>query len=188
MYAEAGAAAISVLTEPDQFGGAPDDVAAVRAAVTLPVLKKDFHVEPVQLLEACALGASAALLIVRALAPAQLLRMAKAARALELELLLEVRDEEELARALDAGAAVVGVNNRDLETLEIDASTTDRVLPHIPAHCIAVAESGVRDRGDVERCARAGADAVLVGSVLSAAADPSAAARALAGVARRSRG
>jgi indole-3-glycerol phosphate synthase len=187
-YAGGGAAAVSILTEPTHFGGAVDDLRAVRAALAIPVLKKDFHVEPIQLLEARALGASAALLIVRALAPARLDDLMAYGRALGLELMVEIRDEHELDRALRAGATMIGVNNRDLESLRIDAGTAERLIPLVPAEVLAIAESGVRARSDVERYAACGADAVLVGSILSAAADPEGATRALTGVSRRSRG
>jgi len=187
-YVAGGAAAISVLTEPAHFGGSPEDLRAVRAVVAVPALKKDFHVRPIQLVEARALGASAALLIARALAPDRLHEMIDAARRLDLEVLVEVRDEAELDRALECGATMIGVNNRDLETLVIDPSTAERLIPRIPAGLLAIAESGVSVRQDVERYAASGADAVLVGSSISAAADPVEATRALAGVSRRSRG
>jgi indole-3-glycerol phosphate synthase len=183
-YARGGATAISVLTEPAHFGGSVDDLLAVRQAVAIPVLKKDFHIDPIQLVEARALGASAALLIVRALSPADLKLMSDSARQLSLEVLVEVRDENELQRALDAGATIVGINNRNLETLQIDPRTSERLLRLVPTPVVAIAESGVSDRADVERVAQAGANAVLVGSVISAAADPSAAVEALSGVAR----
>lgn len=183
-YARGGAAAISVLTEPVHFGGSLEDLAAVRDAVPVPILKKDFHVEPVQLLEAKAAGASAALLIVRALSPDMLRRMTDTAREIALEVLVEVRDESELERALEAGATIVGINNRNLETLVIDSKTATRLLASVPAPIVAVAESGISGRGDVEQVARAGADAVLVGSLVSAAPDPAAAVRELASVAR----
>jgi len=183
-YERGGAAAISVLTEPKHFGGSVDDVLAVRTAVQIPVLKKDFHVDPVQLLEAKAIGASAALLIARALSPDDLRRMTDAAREIDLEVLVEIRDEEELGRALDAGARIIGINNRNLETLAIDAATSERLLGSIPAELVGIAESGVSARSDVERVARAGADAVLVGSVISAASDPAASVRDLATVVR----
>ena len=186
-YEAGGAAAISVLTEPVHFGGSTDDLIAVRGAVAVPVLKKDFHVEPVQLLEARALGASAALLIVRALSPAALRLMTKTASELHLEVLLEVRDEHELGRALDVGATMIGVNNRNLETLEIDPATSERLLRLIPNSIVAIAESGVSSREDVERVAQFGADAVLIGSAISAAADPAAAVRNLSGVERKIR-
>ena len=181
-YRAGGAAGVSVLTEPQHFGGSVADLEAVRAHVAIPALKKDFHIAPIQLIEARALGASAALLIVRALSPDVFVELMETGRALELELLVEVRDEEELQRALDAGARMIGVNNRNLETLEIDPATADRLLPLIPGDVLAIAESGVKTRSDVARYAAFGADAVLVGSSLSAASDPIAATRALAGV------
>jgi indole-3-glycerol phosphate synthase len=186
-YAAGGAVGVSVLTEPVHFGGSTDDLLAVRRAVRLPALKKDFHVAPVQLVEARALGASAALLIARALAPEVLAELMRVGRELGLELLVEVRDEAELERSLSEGATMIGVNNRDLETLLIDPDTAIRLIPLIPAHVACIAESGIRTRADVERYAAVGADAVLVGSSLSAAPDPVSATRALAGVTRMPR-
>jgi len=187
-YEEGGAAAISVLTEPAHFGGSSEDLTNVRDAVRLPVLKKDFHVDPIQLVEAKALGASAALLIVRALSPDLLAQLSATATELELELLFEVRDRMELDRALDAGARIIGVNNRNLETLVIDPTTAERLIAEIPADRIAIGESGVSSRADVERLARSGADAVLVGSAVSASPDPVAAVRDLTAVQRVGRG
>ncbi|MDF1501531.1 indole-3-glycerol-phosphate synthase [Roseisolibacter sp. H3M3-2] len=186
-YAAGGAAALSILTEPLRFGGSDADVAEARAATALPILKKDFHVAPLQMLEARALGASAALLIARALAPAALVELARTARDAGLETLVEIRDERELEAALLAEATVIGVNNRNLETLVIDLATGERLVPLIPADRVAVFESGVYGPAEVEQAAAAGADAVLVGSSLSAAADPAAALRAIAGIARRGR-
>jgi len=186
-YADGGASGVSILTEPAHFGGSTEDLLDVRRRVTLPVLKKDFHVRPIQLIEARALGASAALLIARALSPDRLAEMMRVGNALGLELLVEVRDEAELERALAGGATMVGVNNRDLETLIIDPETSIRIIPLIPSSVVAIAESGVRTRADVERYAAVGADAVLVGSSLSSAADPVAATRALSGVTKVSR-
>ena len=186
-YEQGGAAAISVLTEPIHFGGSIDDLVAVRDAVGVPVLKKDFHVDPIQLLEAKAVGASAALAIVRALSPDALRTMAAYAREIEIELLIEVRNHEELARALDVGATLVGINNRDLESLVIDPHRAEQLLASVPSQIVAIAESGVEQRRDVERMARAGADAVLVGSTVSAAPDPCAAVRGLSDVARTGR-
>jgi indole-3-glycerol phosphate synthase len=185
-YAAGGAAALSILTEPTRFGGTPADVTAAIAATggRVPVIKKDFHVDPLQLVEARALGASAALLIARALAPAELRTMQAAAQDLGLETLVEVRDEHELDAALAAGAEVIGVNNRNLETLAIDLATGERIVPLIPADRVRVFESGVYTAAEVERAARAGADAVLVGSSVSAAADPATAVAALAAVPR----
>jgi indole-3-glycerol phosphate synthase len=187
-YERGGAAAISVLTEPAHFGGSNDDLVAVRNAVSIPVIKKDFHVDPIQLLEAKAIGASAALLIVRALSPDDLPRMTDFAREIDLDVLVEVRDHDELRRAIDAGASIIGINNRNLETLVIDPATAELLLRAIPADAIAVAESGVQVTADVERYARAGADAILVGSAVSAAADPALAVEALASVQRIGRG
>jgi indole-3-glycerol phosphate synthase len=187
-YARGGAAAISVLTESTNFGGSNEDLAAVRDAVSVPALKKDFHVDTVQLLEAKAIGASAALLIARALSPDDLPRMADFAREIGLDVLVEVRDDDELRRALDADATIIGVNNRNLETLVIDPATAELLLRSLPADVIAVAESGVQTADDVERYARAGADAILVGSAVSAAPDPGLAVQALASVPRVARG
>ncbi len=186
-YARGGAAAISVLTEPSHFGGSGDDLALVRASVDLPLLRKDFIIDEIQIIEARAWGASMVLLIARALPPGGLSSLAAAARRWEMEPLIEVRTEDELATALEAGARIVGVNSRDLETLEVDSGLTDRLIPRVPGSIIAVAESGMRAVADVERAARAGADAVLVGSSLSEAADPETAVRALAAVSRRGR-
>lgn len=183
-YERGGAAAISILTEPAHFGGSAADLVAVCDAVGLPVLKKDFHVDPIQLIEAKALGASAALLIARALAPDALLEMIDVARQLSLEVIVEIRDEAELARAIEGGAEIIGINNRNLETLTIDPGTSDRLLALVPPGLIAIAESGVTAREDVERVAGRGADAVLVGSVLSAAADAATAVEQLTGVLR----
>ena len=186
-YERGGAAAISVLTEPDHFGGSASDISAVRGQCGLPILQKDFHVAPIQLLEARANGASAALLIARALSPDLLQTMLEFARGLQLETLVEVRDAEELELALSLGANLVGINNRNLETLEIDPGNAVQLLPLIPSGVVAVAESGVVGRADVEAAAAAGADAVLVGSSISAASDPVAAVRALSTVARVAR-
>jgi indole-3-glycerol phosphate synthase len=185
-YAAGGAAAVSVLTEPTRFGGALDDLAAVSAAVAVPTIRKDFLVHPVQLWEARAAGAAAALLIVRALSPDELPRLVEAATEAGLATLVEVRDLGELDRALAVGAGVIGVNNRNLESLEIDSATAPGLIPCIPAACVAVAESGMRTREDVLPAAEAGADAILVGSAISAAADPAHEVRQLGSVLRRS--
>ena len=186
-YHRGGAAAISVLTEPTWFSGQPADLEAARDAVPIPVLKKDFHVDEVQVLEARSLGASALLFIARAVGPDRLGALVRSALDWKVEPIVEVRDEVELERAIQSGARVIGINNRDLETLEIDPRTAERLLPLVPWDRVAIAESGMSSRSDVERYARAGADAVLVGSHVSAAADPSAAVRALTGVGRRGR-
>ena len=186
-YEAGGAAAISILTEPKSFGGSNDDLLRARAAVGVAILKKDFHVEVVQILEARALGASAALVIARAVAPSRVRELLAAASDVGLEILLEVRDERELELALSLNARVIGINNRNLETLEIEPDTAFRLLPLIPRDVMAVAESGVRSRSDVERLADAGADAVLVGSELSRSRDPESSVRALTGITRTSR-
>jgi indole-3-glycerol phosphate synthase len=186
-YHAGGAAAISVLTEPRHFGGSGDDLVAVRKAAPVPLLKKDFHIDAIQLLEARALGASAVLLIARSLEPPRLMDLVAETAALGLEALIEVRTEAELERALSTEAALIGVNSRDLETLAIDFGLIERLLPRIPPGRLAVAESGVKGRAEVERAAACGADAVLVGSALSAAADAAAAVRGLTGVRRSSR-
>lgn len=183
-YVAGGAAAISVLTEPTRFGGALEDLARVAQAVAVPAIRKDFLVHPVQLWEARAYGASAALLIVRALSPNELPRLMDAAAEAGLATLVEVRDESELARALAVQATVIGVNNRNLETLVIDPATAPRIIAHIPASCVAVAESGMKTVGDVAPAAAAGADAILVGSAISASQDPAGDVRALAAVPR----
>ncbi|MDB4869479.1 MAG: Indole-3-glycerol phosphate synthase [Gemmatimonadales bacterium] len=183
-YEKGGAAAISILTEQHRFGGSNQDLIRARSSVPTPLLKKDFHVEVVQILEARSLGASAALVIARAVPPARLKELVKAGDEIGIEILVEVRDAEELDRALSFGARLIGVNNRNLETLEIDRETSLRLLPLIPRDVVAIAESGVKSVADVSRLAAAGADAVLIGSELSASADPEAAVRALTGVAR----
>jgi indole-3-glycerol phosphate synthase len=181
-YEAGGAAAISVLTEPSRFAGALADIAAVRQATGLPILRKDFIAVETQLADARRFGASAALLIVRAIRPERLPVLAREARDLDLDILFEIRNEAELSRALDAGATIIGINNRNLETLEIDMTTVERLAPLVPSECVAVAESGYSSRADAEGAARSGADALLAGSFLSAAADPSRAVKSLAGI------
>ncbi len=183
-YEAGGAAAISVLTEPARFGGSNEDLVRARVAVAIPLLKKDFHVETVQILEARSLGASAALVIARAVPPSRLGELMSAGNDAGIEILVEVRDERELDLALTFGARLIGVNNRNLETLEIDPGTSLRLLPLIPRDVIAIAESGVRSVADIERLAGAGADAVLVGTELTASSDPEAAVRSLTGIER----
>lgn len=187
-YAAAGAAALSVLTEPLRFGGSLDDLRAAGGAVRIPLLRKDFIVHRLQLLEARAAGASAVLLIARALPPDRRTTLAAEAHEIGLDVLLEVRSEHELDHALGVQQAVIGINNRNLETLVIDDAVSARLLPLVPAGRIAVYESGVSGRTDVERAAALGADAVLVGSTLSSSSDGAAAAARLVGVAKRARG
>ena len=183
-YEQGGAAAISILTESTRFGGSNDDLVRALSYVRLPLLKKDFHVDVVQIWEARALGASAALVIARAVAPNVLDELLEAARDVQLEIVVEVRDEAELVRALNAGAEIVGINNRNLETLEIDPDTSPRLLPRVPRGIVAIAESGVKSAADVEAAAAAGTDAVLIGSLLSASANPQKTLESLTGVRR----
>jgi indole-3-glycerol phosphate synthase len=173
-YAAAGAAAISVLTDGPGFGGSLADLAAVRAAVDVPLLRKDFVVDAYQLLEARAHGADAALLIVAALDPGALRRLVEACDELGLAALVEVHDAPEVEVALRAGARLVGVNNRDLRTFVVDLATSERLLPSLPAEVRGVAESGVRTAEDARRLRRAGAANLLVGEALVRAADPGA--------------
>lgn len=186
LYARCGAAAISVLTDGPFFGGSLDDlrVAAARAAV--PVIRKDFILDEVQVLEARAAGASAVLLIVRALGADRLRVLLGVAAGLGLEALVEAHTGPELDLALESGAVVVGVNSRDLDTFRVDPAAW-ALLGRIPPDRVAVAESGVRAAADVELAAAAGADAVLVGTALSAVAAPGELVTALAGVRRRGR-
>jgi indole-3-glycerol phosphate synthase len=186
-YVSGGASALSVLTEPEEFGGALGDLVEIRRVVAVPLLRKDFHVEEAQVWEGRVAGASAILLIARALEPSRLEALCGAIREAEMEPLLEVRTERELEAAIHLKAPLIGVNARDLETLAIDASTVDVLLPQIPADRIAIAESGIVAVGDVMRVAAKGADAVLVGSVLSGAPDGAGAVQALSGVPRRGR-
>ncbi|NPA26268.1 MAG: indole-3-glycerol phosphate synthase TrpC [Chloroflexi bacterium] len=178
-YARAGAAAISVLTDPTFFHGDLAHLQAVRAAVSLPVLRKDFLLDPYQVYEARAAGADAVLLIVALLDDARLRDLLALSRELGLGTLVEVHTEAELERALAAGADVLGVNNRNLHTFEVDLRVSETLLPRVPAGVVRVAESGVATPEDVRRMACAGADAVLVGTALMRAADPEAATRAL---------
>lgn len=186
-YERGGAAAISVLTEPDQFGGSLDDLTAVVGAVRIPVLRKDFIVHAVQIWEARVSGASAVLLIARALSPDRLQALYEVAVEAGLEVLIEVRDHQELARAIATGARVIGVNNRNLETLVIDPHTAPGLVPSIPPDRIAVAESGMSAIADASAAQLAGADALLIGSAISAATDPEGAVQAFATLARRAR-
>ena len=183
-YERGGAAAISILTEPTRFSGSNEDLAVARAATNLPLLKKDFHVDPLQIVEAKSLGASAALVIVRAVPPTRLRELMDTGRSIGIELLVEVRDENELQLALAFGAEAIGINNRDLETLAIEPTNATRLLPLVPRDVVAIAESGMKTVEELRRVADAGADAVLIGSELSAAADPEKAVRSFAGVRR----
>jgi len=178
-YEAGGAHCISVLTEQRRFGGSLDDLAAVRAAVDVPVLRKDFIVGSYQLWEARAYGADIALLIVAALDQPALVSLIERARSIGLTPLVEVHDEDEVARAVDAGATVIGVNVRNLKTLDVDRDVFARVAPSIPNSCVRIAESGVRGPHDLLAYAHAGADAVLVGESLVVGGEPRAAVREL---------
>jgi indole-3-glycerol phosphate synthase len=186
-YEEGGAAAISVLTEQRRFGGSLEDLRQVRSAVAVPVLRKDFIVTSYQLLEARAAGADLVLLIVAALDQQGLRSLHEEARTLGLTPLVEVHDEREAELALAAGAELVGVNARDLRTLDVDPDTFVRVAPGIPEGVVTVAESGIGGPDDVARLAGAGADVVLVGETLVRGEDPAAAVAALASAGRRTR-
>jgi indole-3-glycerol phosphate synthase len=181
----AGAAALSVLTEPAHFGGSLADLASAAGAVRVPILRKDFILDPVQLYEARAHGASAVLLIVRILGPGRLADLAGAARDLGLATLVEVHAPAELGAALEVRPTAVGVNARDLDTLAMNRGLVEELIAQVPAGRVAVAESGLAVRADVEAVAARGADAVLVGAAIAGATDPGAALRALTGVLRR---
>lgn len=186
-YAAAGAGAISVLTDGPFFGGSLADLEQVAAAVPVPLLRKDFILDELQILEARAAGASAVLLIVRALSPARLRELARAARDLGLATLVEAHDAAEVDIALESGAPFIGINSRSLDTFAIDVETAWRLISRVPAGLTVVAESGMSSHVDVARAAGAGADAVLIGTALSAAGDPSALAFDCARVPRRGR-
>lgn len=178
-YKRGGAFAISVLVEPDYFGGSLSDLIAVRAAVDIPVLYKDFIVDPYQLWQARAFGADLALLIVALLGP-EVGDYLAYAREAGVTALVEVHDEEELALALDAGAELIGVNNRNLKTFATDLAVSERLIPRFRTTTLAVAESGIETPADVRRLAAAGAKAFLVGESLVRSGNPEEAVRALA--------
>jgi indole-3-glycerol phosphate synthase len=178
-YEDGGAAAISVLTEEESFGGSLADLQAARAATDLPILRKDFLVEPYQLYEAAAAGADAVLLIVAALDPEELEHLHAEARAIDLDCLVEVHDEEELASALEVGAEVLGINNRNLDDFTVDLATTFELMPDVPAGKTVVSESGIAGPEQLEELALVGVDAILVGEWLMRATDPAGAISAL---------
>ena len=180
-YAAAGAAAISVLTEPTFFDGSLDHLRAVRAAVSVPLLRKDFVVSEYQLLEAKAAGADAVLLIVAALRPAELKVLHDHARRHGLDVLVEVHDARELSIAIDAGARIIGVNNRNLRTLQVDVHASDALIAEMPPEVIAVSESGLKTAADLARLKDLGYRAFLIGERFMSAADPGAALAELLG-------
>ena len=179
VYAAAGAAAISVLTEPAFFDGALDHLVAVRKAVTIPLLRKDFIIDEYQLIEARAAGADAVLLIVAALDDPTLARLQREAAALGLATLVEVHDTGELARALDAGARIVGVNNRNLRTLEVDLRASHDVAACLPSEVVAVSESGLRSSESLAELRALGYRAFLIGERLMTSGTPGAVLEAL---------
>jgi indole-3-glycerol phosphate synthase len=174
-YTDAGAAAISVLTEPTFFDGALQHLEAVRAAVSTPLLRKDFIVSEYQLLEARAAGADAALLIVAALSPSELKQLSAIARSLGLDTLVEVHSAEELAIAIDAGARIIGVNNRNLRTLAVDVHASEALVSMMPTDIVAVSESGLKSAADLSRLSALGYSAFLIGERFMTDPDPGAA-------------
>jgi indole-3-glycerol phosphate synthase len=187
LYAGRGAAAISVLTDGPFFGGSLDDLRAAAQRVNAPLLRKDFILDELQVLEARAAGASGVLLIVRALSSQRLAELLASAREWGLDALVEIHSMAELEIALQAGAGIIGVNSRDLDTFRIDTTAAWEILARVPADRVAVAESGMAVMADVERAAAAGADAVLVGTALSAAPDPGSLLERLVQIPRRGR-
>jgi indole-3-glycerol phosphate synthase len=181
-YERGGAAALSILTEERHFGGSLKDLRKARASSALPILRKDFIVDVYQLYESAAAGADAILLIVAALEPKLLVQLHGEARALDLDVLVEVHDEPELACALEVlDADVIGINNRDLADFSVDVERTYELLSDVPAGKTVVAESGISERAELEELERVGVDAVLIGGALMSAEDPEAKARELAG-------
>jgi indole-3-glycerol phosphate synthase len=180
-YEAGGASALSVLTDVEFFGGSPADLEQAREACSLPVLRKDFTVAQQDVADARLMGADCVLLIVAALAPVEVVELHALARALDLDALVEIHDEHELAVALDAGATLIGVNQRDLVTFEVDTDRAVRMAPLIPDHVVKVAESGVRTPAQAHALRAAGYHAVLVGEGVVTADDPAATVRALTG-------
>ena len=178
-YQAGGAAAVSVLTEPRHFQGSLADLQAVRSSVSIPVLRKDFLIHPSQVIEARASGADAVLLIVAALTDAQLGALLEAARDVGLATLVETHSDEDLRRALDSDAKLIGVNARDLETLEVDVAGALARVGRVPDDRISVLESGISTRANVDAALEAGASAILVGEALMRADDPARAVRKL---------
>jgi indole-3-glycerol phosphate synthase len=180
-YERGGAVAVSVLTEGPNFGGALEDLGAARAACGLPLLRKDFIVDSYQLREARAAGADAVLLIVAALEPEELARLQREASELGLDVLVEVHDAAELRVALELGADIIGINNRDLRDFSVDVERTEQLMDQVPAGVLVVSESGISDAEQLRRLQGRGVQAVLVGETLMRSADPASALRDLAG-------
>jgi indole-3-glycerol phosphate synthase len=187
LYARNGAAAISVLTDGPYFGGSVQDLQAAADYCPLPILRKDFILDEVQVLEARAAGASAVLLIVRVLGGARLQALLRYSAELGLDALVEVHTGAELGLALESDAEIIGINSRDLDTFDIDVGSAWKLLARVPGDRVAVAESGIVGQSDVARVADAGADAVLVGTALSASESPEQLLRGLSGVRRHGR-
>ncbi len=181
VYQENGASVVSVLTEKRRFGGSLEDLIEVRKAVSIPVLRKDFMVDEYQFYEARAYGADLVLLIVAALSKGELSDFLALTHQLGMKALVEVHTEFELEQALDVSAQIIGVNSRNLKTLEVDSRVFEELLPKIPPHIIKVAESGISSRSDVEFARACGADAVLIGETLVRGEDPGTTLRALLG-------
>ncbi len=179
LYEQAGAAATSVLTDRRFFQGSDDDLRAVRGAIGLPVLRKDFVVDPYQIYEARALGADAVLLIAGTVGGSELATLGRLAAEVGMTALFEVHTQAQVEEALAAGARVIGINNRDLRTLVVDLDITRRLRPRIPDGAVVISESGIETADDVVRVCRAGVDAILVGTALMASPDPAAHLRAL---------
>lgn len=186
-YSKSGASAVSVLTDGPFFGGSLEDLRGVSGVVAIPVLRKDFILDELQIAEARAAGASAVLLIVRALTQPRLIELLKATREMGLEALVEAHDARELDRALSGGATIVGINSRNLDNFHIDIPAAWALLARIPREVVAIAESGMASEADVIRAAEAGADGVLIGTALSSSPDPSSMVTAVSSVPRRGR-
>jgi indole-3-glycerol phosphate synthase len=180
-YHQNGASAISIVTDPARFGTSLDDVARVRETVPLPVIAKDFIVDGYQILEARAAGADAILLIVRLLDLPDLRSLFDLARDLGLDVLVEAHDETEILAAITTGARIIGINNRNLDTMDVSLGNTHRLAPLVPDDIVLVAESGIRSRADIDSLSESGARAFLVGGSLLDAPDPGAALRAFTG-------
>jgi indole-3-glycerol phosphate synthase len=178
-YELGGAAALSVLTEEAHFGGTLADLREARAASELPLLRKDFTIDPYQLYEAKAAGADAVLLVVGAMTQAELAQLYREAHSLDLDAVVEIHDEEQLDSALEVDADVLGINNRDLESFSVDIQRTFDLLSDIPAGKVVVSESGIHSRDQIEELEQVGVDAVLIGEALMRAPDPEAAVREL---------
>ena len=178
-YERGGAAAVSVLTEEAHFGGSLADLHEARATTELPVLRKDFTIDPYQLYEAKAAGADAVLLVVGAMDLSDLAQLYREAHALDLDAIVEIHDETELDRALEVDADVLGINNRDLEDFSVDIQRTFDLLADVPAGKVVVSESGIQNREQIDELELVGVDAVLIGEALMRAPDPEAAVREL---------